>query len=91
MIHEITKVDSLSAAKMSALLSAAMTLIFIIPFALISLLTSPNDMGFSFGFILLMPILYAFLGYLFGLFGAAVYNFVARQFGGLKLTLSQAN
>ena len=91
MIQEITKVDSLSAAKMSALLSAAMTLIFIIPFTLMSFFATPEAMGFSIGFILLMPLLYALLGYLFGLFGAAVYNFVARQFGGLKLTISHAD
>jgi hypothetical protein len=43
------------------------------------------------GFVLVMPILYAAFGFLFGAFGAFVYNLVAGWIGGVEMELQTMN
>ncbi len=38
--------------------------------------------------LILMPVLYAVLGYISGFIGALVYNLVAKAVGGIKVTVS---
>lgn len=94
----IRRIGVLSLAKISAVLHGTMGLIFGIIFALASLLggafgqaardaAAPKIISvlFGFGAILLMPLLYAIVGFLIGVVSALVYNFVAKATGGLEL------
>ena len=38
-----------------------------------------------FGMGILMPVIYGVMGFILGVIGAAVYNFVARWIGGIEL------
>ena len=41
--------------------------------------------GIMFGMGILMPVIYGVMGFILGVIGAAVYNFVARWIGGIEL------
>lgn len=41
--------------------------------------------GLFFGIGIFMPVIYAVMGFVFGLIGAALYNLVARWFGGFEV------
>lgn len=82
----------MSAAKVSAVIYAAMALIMV-PFFLIAALvgafsasgaSSTYGLGLGLGllFVLLTPVLYALIGFISGAIGAALYNFAAGRFGG---------
>jgi hypothetical protein len=45
----------------------------------------PLMLGMGVGFTLLLPILYAVIGFIFGLIAAFVYNLLARWLGGFEL------
>ena len=47
--------------------------------------TMPMMMGMGLGFMLLLPIMYAVMGFVFGIIGAFVYNLMARWMGGFEL------
>ena len=47
--------------------------------------------GFGVAFLIIIPILYGVIGFIFGALGALVYNFVAGKFGGLEIELSEPN
>lgn len=45
----------------------------------------PLMLGMGVGFTLLMPVLYAVMGFIFGVLAAFVYNLLARWLGGFEL------
>ena len=47
--------------------------------------------GFGIMMLIVIPILYGVIGFVIGAFGAAIYNFVAKKFGGLEIELSEPN
>jgi hypothetical protein len=88
---ELKRIDPLRAANVVALveglLLAAFALIFL-PFFLLAMLIAPSE-GLGAVWILLMLVLYPVMGVVFGwisgLLGAAIYNFVIRLSGGFLL------
>jgi hypothetical protein len=92
--RRIKRIGPLQLGKMLALLYGIMGLIFA-PIVLgMSALAAalPNQSHrpavFAWGtgfFVLLMPILYAAMGFVFGLIGAVIYNLVARFVGGIEV------
>lgn len=91
MAQEIRRVSPVSAAKIAGVLYGIMGLIFI-PFVLVIRMFSPEasdaaGFGFGLGFAIAMPILYACLGFVFTLIGAALYNVIAGLVGGLEIEL----
>jgi len=42
-------------------------------------------MAFGIGFALAMPVLYAVMGFIFGVIGAGLYNLVAGWIGGIEV------
>jgi len=79
----------MSAAKVSAVIYAAMAVIMV-PFFLIAALvgafsngaSSASGLGLGFLFVLVAPVLYALIGFISGAIAAALYNFAAGRFGG---------
>lgn len=45
--------------------------------------------GFGIMMLIIIPILYGVAGFVIGALGAAVYNYVAKKFGGLEIELSE--
>ena len=89
-MHRLRSVDVMSAAKVSAVIYAAMAVIMI-PFFLIAALvgafsangaSSASGLGVGFLFVLVAPVLYALIGFISGAIAAALYNFAAGRFGG---------
>ena len=55
-------------------------------------LTSPGLPGMAFGGVMMffLPVLYAVMGFVFGVIAAAVYNLVAKITGGVEFTFQDA-
>jgi hypothetical protein len=71
---------------------AALYFIFSIPFVLMMALMIPlskEASPFSGLFLIVLPILYAVLGFVFVALGAYAYNFVAKRVGGIEYTTSE--
>jgi hypothetical protein len=47
--------------------------------------------GLGIVMLILVPVFYGLAGFIIGALGAAVYNFVAKKFGGLEIELSDPN
>ena len=93
-MHIIKSVGVLSVAKIMGMIYGCMGLIFAPMFLLIGLMgsalgqrNSPLAGIFGVGFAVLMPVLYAGLGFIAGLIGALLYNLFARWVGGFELEL----
>lgn len=87
MKKQIVRVSVLQSAKVAA----ALYLVLSIPMCLITLIPMmmapvPAPGGFSLGMLILMPVLYTVLGFIFTVFGAWVYNLVASYVGGFEFT-----
>jgi len=100
MTHRLKSVGVLSVAKVSGIFYGAMGLLFVPIFLLISMIgaiagkqtgQSTLPMAFGIGFALVMPILYAGFGFLFGALGAFIYNLVAGWIGGFEMELQATN
>jgi hypothetical protein len=90
----IRRIGVLSAAKLYAAISFAMGLIFGVFVALGSLLgmsfgdpDTPAIIGMMFGVgaVVLLPLFYGAMGFVFGAIGAALYNLFAGLVGGLEV------
>lgn len=90
----IKHVGVLSAAKLYAAISFAMGLIFGVVIALGSMLgmtlgdpDTPAIIGMMFGVgaVILLPLFYGAMGFVFGAIGAALYNVFAGMVGGLEV------
>jgi len=90
----IKRIDVISCGKVLGALYALLGLIVGALFSLSSLVgLAAADQGadgnvpmlFSFGAIILFPVLYGLMGFIGGIIGAALYNVVASVVGGVKL------
>ncbi|NNM86174.1 MAG: hypothetical protein HKL96_10520 [Phycisphaerales bacterium] len=95
MQKELRRIAPLRAGVVVGILQGILGIIFAVPMFLIASLATvaaPNNAGaggqaavpviFTGVFILFVPLLYAIIGFLTGLIGAAIYNLVARWTGG---------
>lgn len=92
METEISRIAPFQAAKLAAVLYFIMGLVFAVPIMSLSLFFSPpegaeqnNSMGIV--FILILPFLYALMGFIFTPIMCWIYNLVAKYTGGLKFSL----
>lgn len=89
----VRRVGPLSFAKITAILYALMGLLFGAIFSLISLAgfaaagqqEGAAGMLFGVGAIVVLPIFYGVLGFVFSLIAAALYNLIAGWVGGVEL------
>jgi len=82
--RRLKRIAPLQLGKIFALLYGILGLIFVIPFFIIASLATPaSPLPFGKACILLFPVIYAVLGFVFGVLGAAIYNVVAKWIGGI--------
>ena len=92
---QIKKFGVLQTAKIAAIMYFLISLIFVIPFGLIALVSSFASRGregvagalFGGVFIIFMPIVYAALGFVFVAIGCLFYNLVAKYVGGIEIEI----
>ena len=94
MRHEISHIDVLSVGKVAAAIygaSGALMWIFLPIFMLLPMEGAAEAVfarGFILFFFLSAPLFYAVMGFIIGIVVGAVYNLLARSFGGLEITLN---
>lgn len=85
MKQQIARFSLHQNAKVVAVISAVWSLIFLIPFVLISNVAMPaQHAAFPWYVLLIFPFLYLIFGYVFTVIGCAVYNFCAQYIGGIE-------
>jgi hypothetical protein len=91
MLRRVTRISPWQAGKFFAVLYFIMGLIFAIPFALFSaaLPAEVGGGGFSLGFAIAIPFLYAIGGLIFVPLACVIFNFVAGLVGGLEFTVAE--
>jgi hypothetical protein len=93
LMKEIRRIDIMSYAKVYAVIFAIIGFLaglFVGALGgLISEMSGSSGLGGGFGFlsIIIFPILYGGLGFVFGIIGAAIYNLIAGWVGGIKIEL----
>lgn len=75
----------------NAKVMAALYFVISLPMALITMIPmmSQGRAGFSLMMLVLMPVLYTLMGFVFTLIGAWVYNLIASRVGGFEFTTSE--
>ncbi len=95
MKQQITRLSLHQNAKVAAVLWAVTSLIFVVPMFLIFTFTAPPQArghGFFFDFFLLLfPIFYLILGYIFTVIACAAYNFFFKYIGGFEFEARDEN
>jgi hypothetical protein len=91
-IRRIRRIAPLQLGKIMALTYGIMGLIFCPFFLLMTVFAThlPNNqrvgiMALGTGFALFMPVLYAVMGFVFGVVGAFIYNVIAKRVGGIEV------
>jgi hypothetical protein len=99
--RRLTRISPLQLGIVLALLYGLLCLVFFTPiFVLMSVLipqtpNQPHPASVFFPaagtlFAVIMPVIYAAFGFVFGIIGAAIYNLVARMTGGIEFTVEDA-
>ena len=86
MTHEIARFAPHKTAKVAAAIYGLIS-IPLVPIFWLASLASPNGIGIGGVFMLLLPVLYAGLGYVFTGLGCLTYNFVAGLIGGIEVDI----
>jgi hypothetical protein len=94
-MYSIRSLDVMSCAKLTGAVYGCLALLVVPPLVLFSgfsfLLHGPNQSYWGLWMVLpaiLAPILYGLIGFFLGALNAWVYNYAARQIGGIQLELS---
>ena len=100
---KLKRVAPLQAGKMLAAFYGLLSLV-LVPFMFVAMTVAgmaarnhggappfPFMLGLGMGFILLLPILYALMGFVFGVISAWIYNLLAKWIGGLEFEFESVN
>ena len=96
MIRILKRIEPVQFGKISAAIYGLMSLIFVPFFLLFAIIASfaPKaqnappaaiTIGVGLAMAIFMPILYAVMGFLFGVIGAWLYNLIAKWIGGIQV------
>jgi hypothetical protein len=92
MTKRLTRISPWQAGKLFALIYFAMSLLLVIPMALVSAYV-PVPPGarphFGLGFLVCLPFLYALAALIFVPFGCWLYNNAAKLVGGLEISVTE--
>ncbi|GAC1524737.1 MAG: hypothetical protein NVS3B11_25640 [Collimonas sp.] len=87
MKKQISRISPVQTAKVMALLYFAISLPMIALMGLFyAFMPGPKA---SIGMMFMLPFLYAIFGFIFTVFGAWIYNLVAKWIGGIEFTVSE--
>ncbi len=86
MKKQVISVSILQNAKVMAALYLVISLPFTLLMIIPALMGQGQGAGFSLTMLVLMPLLYTLIGFVFTLVGAWVYNLVAARIGGFEFT-----
>jgi uncharacterized membrane protein YhaH (DUF805 family) len=85
MKQQIARFSLHQNAKVVAIISAVWSLIFLIPFILITNLAMPAQHApLPWYMLLILPVVYLIFGYVFTVVGCVVYNFCSQYIGGFE-------
>lgn len=90
MKKQITSISPLQTAKVFALLYFMITIPFVVLMA-IAISMSPASNNAPIAMVFIMPFAYAIFGFIFTIFGAWIYNHVAKWVGGIEFTTSESS
>lgn len=90
MKKQIINVSVLQAAKVSAALYFVVSLVFIAIFAVVSTMFG-MPMRMPMMFLLIAPVIYLVVGFIFTAIGALLYNLVASVMGGIEFTTKKVD
>ncbi len=85
MKKQITNISPVQTAKVFALLYFIMTIPLVVLVA-IAFSMSPASKNCPIAMVFIMPFIYAFVGFIFTILGAWVYNLAAKWVGGIEYT-----
>jgi len=90
MKKQITRISPVQTSKVVAFLYASFAVITV-PVGIVFLLIGGRDghnraLGLT---LILVPFFYAAAGFVLGLIGTAIYNFIAKRFGGFEFTVTE--
>ncbi len=82
--HQIKRFSPHQNAKVFAVMTAAMSLIIVVPIMLVMSAFMPGEAKFSALGMLMLPVVYLVFGYIMTVIGCAFYNLVSRFVGGIE-------
>lgn len=91
MKKQIRRISLMQTAKVIAALSFLVSLPFLLLMAVQMVAMPSRRPPFFGGFMLILPFFYAFFGFLVTLFGAWVYNLLAKRIGGVEFTVDDVS
>lgn len=91
MKQQIARLSPHQNGKVFAVLMAASSLVFMVPFGLFFLFAAPPGQRGEAAMFLFMPFAYLIFGYLSVAVGCAVYNFMFRYVGGIEFEATVTN
>lgn len=86
-MQEIKSIGVLQAAKFFAILYLLISAVIIVPIAVIAMAVSSRMGGPEMLLVLLLPICYAVVGFIFTAIACWIYNLVAGMIGGLQVEI----
>lgn len=94
MIVELKKIGVLSLAKIQAVIMAIFGLLFGLFIAVIDLILPAANgedafAGFGFFIVIIFPVLYTAMGFVFGALTAVLYNLTAKWAGGIEFEVAK--
>lgn len=92
MKKQVVHVSVLQSAKVMAVLYLVLSIPMVAIMAIPAMMgTEGAAAGMTLGMLVLMPILYTVLGFIFTAIGAWVYNLVAARVGGFEFTTTESS
>lgn len=88
----VRRIGVLQLAKLSAVFNLLFTAIVLVPMMMLMMAFSANSGAAGLGFLglLILPVIYAIIGFIVGAIAAFIYNLVAGWVGGIELELGRA-
>ncbi len=84
---QVKRLSPHQTAKVSAVMMAVISLIFLLPFGLFAAAFAPSGAeraGMGVGFLIAAPLIYLVIGYVMTVISCALYNFVSKLVGGIE-------
>jgi hypothetical protein len=85
-VRRIKRFSPIQLGKVLAVLYLALSLVFI-PFFLLAALSGSRGSSMALAFIVVLPLIYSLIGFVSGIVGAFIYNFIVKYTGGVEVEI----